>query len=345
MKRWIPFGILAAGSAAVALGAEIAQPGTRWAALAVIGGAIGCGELIELRPPLRAALPISFAYMVVLAGRASIADSAIVLVVALLATFLVRSEPASVEGRVALFVERLAEGMSAAVVYHGMAELLGPPLNRGQLLLALGAAALAPIAVAEVARMIRARSLTISAHGRMADIAMVTSATLMGISDRGVAGHGGMGLWGPAVFTIPLLAAWYSYGHLEVIRRTYEQTIRALGAAPEMGGLVRDGHSERVAAMSVAIADELGLSRNDVGHLETAALLHHLGQVCLDEPEDGRPPEAGRDSECRCDDLAKHSVACSRRRCHRRRMADPTRQGGTPVGQVGADSEGGQRIR
>jgi hypothetical protein len=93
------------------------------------------------------------------------------------------------------------------------------------------------------------------------------------------------------VFTIPLLAAWYSYEHLDEIRRTYSQTIRALGAAPELGGMVRDGHAERVAALTVAMAQELGFSRTELEHLETAALLHHLGQVCIDEPEDGRPPD------------------------------------------------------
>ena len=96
----------------------------------------------------------------------------------------------------------------------------------------------------------------------------------------------------PRCFTIPLLAAWYSYDHLESIRRTYDQTIRALGAAPELGGLVREGHAERVAGLTIAIAGERGFSRPELDQLETAALLHHLGQVCLDEPEDGRRPEA-----------------------------------------------------
>jgi hypothetical protein len=106
-----------------------------------------------------------------------------------------------------------------------------------------------------------------------------------------VEGRGGMGLWGPAVFTIPLLAAWYSYEHLASIRRTYDQTIRALGAAPELGGMVRDGHAERVADLTVAMGGALGFSHHELAQLETAALLHHLGQVCLDEPDDGRPPE------------------------------------------------------
>jgi hypothetical protein len=282
--------VLVLGGAAVAVGIEIAHPGSPWAPLAVIGGAIAAGELIELKPPLRAALPISFAFMVVLARQATVQEAVLILVVAELATFLVRSEPTSVEGRLALFGERLVEGMAAVLVYHGMAEALGQ-LSTPKLLFALAITALAPLVIAEIARMVREHSLSVSAHGRMADVALVTSATLMAISALGVEGSSGMGLWGPAVFTIPLLAAWYSYEHLEVIRRTYDQTIRALGAAPELGGMVRDGHAERVADLAVAMGASLGFSRHELSQLETAALLHHLGQVCLDEPEDGRPPE------------------------------------------------------
>ena len=73
------------------------------------------------------------------------------LAVAELATFLVRSEPTSVEGRLALFAERLLEGMAAVLVYHGMADALGEPSTRGKVLFALALAALAPIVVAEIA--------------------------------------------------------------------------------------------------------------------------------------------------------------------------------------------------
>lgn len=290
MRRWARVLVLVLGGAAVAVGIEIAHPDSPWAPLAVIGGAIAAGELIELKPPLRAALPISFAFMVVLARQASLQDAALVLVIAELATFLVRSEPSSVEGRLLLFGERLVEGLAAVLVYHGMADALGA-LSTPKLLFALAVSAATPIAVAEIARMARERTIAVSAHGRMADVALVTSATLMAISALGVEGSRGMGLWGPAVFTIPLLAAWYSYEHLEVIRRTYDQTIRALGAAPELGGLVREGHAERVADLAVAMGATLNFSRHEVTQLETAALLHHLGQVCLDEPDDGRPPE------------------------------------------------------
>jgi hypothetical protein len=283
--------VLLVGGVSVAIGIEVSHPGSAWAPLALIGGAIAAGELIELKPPLRAALPISFAFMVVLAREASVQNATMVLVIAELATFLVRSEPTAVEARLALFAERLLEGMAAVLVYHGMADALGTPLTRAKLLFALAVAAVAPIAIAEIARMVREHEFSISSHGRMADVALVTSATLMAISATGVQGHGGMGLWGPAIFTIPLLAAWYSYEHLALIRRTYDQTIRALGAAPELGGMVRDGHSERVADLTLAMGNVLGFSRHELVQLETAALLHHLGQVCLDEPDDGRPPE------------------------------------------------------
>ena len=291
MRRFVQVGFLLGAGGLVALGVQLSDPGTKWCGLALIGGAIAAGELVELRPPLRAPLPISFAFMVVLAEEASIGDAALVLLVALLASFLVRPEPLTVEGRLALFLERFAEGLTTVVVYRAVISALGAPASRGGELIALAAASVTPLVLAELARMVRERRVSISARGRSADLALITSAMLMGISDRGIHDNR-MGLWGPVIFTIPLLAAWYSYEQLNVIRRTYDQTIRALGAAPELGGIVREGHAERVAHLATATASELGFSRHELEHLETAALLHHLGQVCLDEPEDGRAPDS-----------------------------------------------------
>ncbi len=229
MRRWARVLVLVFGGAAVAVGIEIAHPGSPWAPLAVIGGAIAAGELIELKPPLRAALPISFAFMVVLAREASVQDAALVLVVAELATFLVRSEPTSVEGRLSLFLERLVEGLAAVLVYHGMADALGAP-STPKLLFAL-------VRRRAGADRDRRRSRAWCANARWRSprtAAWLTSRSSPArrswrSARRASRGTSGMGLWGPAVFTIPLLAAWYSYEHLEVIRRTYDQTIRALG--------------------------------------------------------------------------------------------------------------------
>ena len=155
-----------------------------------------------------------------------------------------------------------------------------------------------------------------------------------------------MGLWGPAVFTIPLLAAWYSYEHLDVIRRTYDQTIRALGAAPELGGMVRDGHAERVAELTVAIGGALGFSRHELDQLETAALLHHLGQVCLDEPDDGRPPEPVAVAQAGAAILrGTQLLAPAGDIIAAESLPYRERRGVAPVGDVGADPEGRERVR
>ena len=59
--------------------------------------------------------------------RASVADAALVLLVALLATFLVRSEPTTAEGRLALLVERFAEGLAAVVVFQAVDRAFDEP--------------------------------------------------------------------------------------------------------------------------------------------------------------------------------------------------------------------------
>ena len=181
----------------------------------------------------------------------------------------------------------------------------------------------------------------------MADVALVTSATLMAISATGVEGHGGMGLWGPAVFTIPLLAAWYSYEHLEVIRRTYDQTIRALGAAPELGGMVRDGHAERVAELTVAIGSQRsGSPATSSGSSRPPRCCTTSGQVCLDEPEDGRPPEPVSVAEAGATILrGTQLLAPAGDIIAAEWMPLPAERVVTTVGHVGADPEGRERVR
>jgi hypothetical protein len=109
---------------------------------------------------------------------------------------------------------------------------------------------------------------------------------LMAIGYRGVDGDGQVGIWGPLLFSTPLLAAWYAFERLDSATRSYRQTIEALAMAPELGGMVAPGHAERVAKLAAAMGEQLNLSAADVRDLEMAALLHHLGQVTLDEPED-----------------------------------------------------------
>jgi hypothetical protein len=296
MSRWVRvLGLLAAGGI-VGLGAEVAHPGTRWTALALLGGAVAAGELVELRPSSRAALPMSFAFVVVLAYRSTITEALLVMTPALIGAALLRRDADRLIPRLSILAERSVELAASILCYHSVYESFHDQRTRASVLIALSAAAVAPIVVSDLIGLALRRKATWGVAGRAADLAIVTSAVLMAVADRGVTGNG-MGLWGPAVFTIPVLGAWYSYDRLAETRRTYDQTLRALAAAPELGGMVRDGHAERVADLSVAIGAALGMTAEELAHLEAAALLHHLGEVCLDEPEDGGALDAAAVAE------------------------------------------------
>jgi hypothetical protein len=264
--------------------------------LAVLGAALVASELFELRPIGRAPLPLSFAVAVVLVPAATPEQYAIVVGVGYLVAVLIRPDPAGWWERTLLLAERIAEGYVIRAAYRLVVDATDDAGQRALVLGALAAAAIAPVVVADLVTAVRRRRLA-PARARGADLALVTSAMLMAVGYAGIDGEGRLGLWGPLLFCIPLLAAWYSFELLASTRRGFRQTVSALGTAPELGGLVRPGHVERVATMAVALGEELELSASDLEHLETAALLHHLGAVCLDEPTDGAshdPAEVAR---------------------------------------------------
>jgi putative nucleotidyltransferase with HDIG domain len=63
------------------------------------------------------------------------------------------------------------------------------------------------------------------------------------------------------------------------IDRSYLQTVGALANAIEAKDPYTKGHSERVADLSIKMADALGLSAQEKEHLNFAALLHDVGKI------------------------------------------------------------------
>lgn len=63
------------------------------------------------------------------------------------------------------------------------------------------------------------------------------------------------------------------------MERSYLQTVGALANAVETKDPYTRGHSERVANLSAAMAEVLGLSRQEKEHLRFAALLHDVGKI------------------------------------------------------------------
>ena len=96
-----------------------------------------------------------------------------------------------------------------------------------------------------------------------------------------------LGLVAIPLFLFPLFLTQFAVRRQSAIRRTYRQTIRTLSRLTELGGYTEAGHASRVAALSMSMGHELGMSERDMLDLEYAALLHDIGQVSLIEPIPG----------------------------------------------------------
>jgi len=247
------------------------------------------GEMLVLRLENGTGVPLSYAVLLVLASSFREPEIALVVVAAEVASAVLRKSSRSSGWRIRIILERIVVAASTVAVYDGVRALTHHDETVAAVLVTLGAAAVSQIPVDLAARWILRLRPTFSPRARLGWLAIASSGMLMAIGYRGVNGHGQVGIWGPLLFATPLLAAWYAFERLASATRAYRQTIEALAMAPEFGGIVPPGHSERVAAMSSAMAGLLGVSAKDTTDLEMAALLHHLGQVTIDEPEDGRP--------------------------------------------------------
>jgi putative nucleotidyltransferase with HDIG domain len=88
-----------------------------------------------------------------------------------------------------------------------------------------------------------------------------------------------VGVWGFALFIVPLIVARQTYQRSVQLREAYADTISSLVAALEAKDVYTKGHSVRVAKYSVSIAAALGISDTAIERLEYAALLHDIGKV------------------------------------------------------------------
>jgi hypothetical protein len=277
---------LAAASIAILAGAD-----RQLVDVIVLGVALVAADLAELRPANRLALPLGFALVLVLLRAASATEFVVAVTAGSAAAVVLRTDKATAATRLLVFAEFLAAGLGAGVVFQLAMDAARRADPRAAVLGSLACAAFVEILVADLVSLARDHRLA-PVRSRAAELALVSSGMLMAVGYGGIGGQGRLGLWGPVLFSIPMMAAWYSFELLGRTRRTFRQTVRALGLAPELGGLVREGHVERVADVAVALGRELGVGETELDDLETAAWLHHLGAVSLDEPVVGRQPDA-----------------------------------------------------
>ncbi|HEX2153069.1 MAG TPA: HD domain-containing phosphohydrolase [Acidimicrobiia bacterium] len=93
-----------------------------------------------------------------------------------------------------------------------------------------------------------------------------------------------LGWWALPVALLPYSFAHGAFRRFQETKTTYRQTIRALAQIPEVAGLNLTGHSDRTAALAVAMAKDLGLTPEEVEEVEFAALMHDIGHITLNDP-------------------------------------------------------------
>lgn len=108
-------------------------------------------------------------------------------------------------------------------------------------------------------------------------LSLVSAGALIGLAYR-------QGLWLVMIAAGPLLLTRFAFQRYAAAQDTYRQTIQALSIVPEVSGLVSTGHAERTATYANALASALGLSSEAIGRVVTAARLHHIGSISVDDP-------------------------------------------------------------
>jgi hypothetical protein len=88
------------------------------------------------------------------------------------------------------------------------------------------------------------------------------------------------------VAVIPLVLTRFAFERYAAAQMAYQQTIKALSIVPEVAGVTPLGHGERSALYTVAICRALGLADDSIDRAATAARLHHIGYVTVDDPQE-----------------------------------------------------------
>jgi HD-GYP domain-containing protein (c-di-GMP phosphodiesterase class II) len=73
-----------------------------------------------------------------------------------------------------------------------------------------------------------------------------------------------------------------TYEHLhhgEILRKSLEESIQAIADTVEMRDPYTAGHQRRVAKLAVAIANDLGLPKDEIHGIQLAAGIHDLGKI------------------------------------------------------------------
>jgi putative nucleotidyltransferase with HDIG domain len=93
--------------------------------------------------------------------------------------------------------------------------------------------------------------------------------------------YSNVGEWTIALFIIPLFLARYSFQLYLDMRETNIETVTALTSAIDASDAYTHGHSSRVSAYALRVAERMNWSSKDMETLQYAALLHDVGKIAV----------------------------------------------------------------
>jgi hypothetical protein len=174
-----------------------------------------------------------------------------------------------------------------ASVFAAVSRLSAGPLSGNRLLAAIGICSL-PFLLGDAAGHVASASAWYRVRLRQVGKEVWASLPqhLVFVSTAGLVGlaFADLGAIAFVIVLLPLAATRIGFARFAAARRTYAQTVRALGKLTESAGYVPEGHHARVAELCVAIGVELGMWGEPLRMLELTALLHDVGTVAVPEP-------------------------------------------------------------
>ncbi len=273
---------LAVAAALVALGR---LEGVSGLVVAAAGMLLAASLLVVVQAPI-GTVPLGYALVIAIAALADIGTFFSVLALALLVTLpvlLVRYGPDDATRRMTRWLVAACACGGAAAGMRALAHGTSPDV----LLLQVSVAGAVFLSVDLLGRAVLPTPTAPPMHVRLAWPVHVSILCAAGLLT--VAYHHDK--WMAVVALVPLVMTRFAFDRYAAAQEAYRQTIRALSIVPEVAGVTPLGHGERSAVYAVALARQLGFSTEAIERVATAARLHHIGYVTLDDPEDATTHE------------------------------------------------------
>ncbi len=247
--------------------------------LAGVGLLLAAGLLLVVQSPV-GSIPLGYALLIALAELLAVSRFFPVLGLGLLATVPVLASRYG-QGDAGRRVMRWAiAGVACGVAAAGMRQLVPGP-SAGRTLLHVTVAGTVFLAMDLLTRRLwpspTAPRMRLS-EAWPVNLSLLCAAGLIAVGYK-------QEPWMALVALFPLLLTRFAFDRYAAAQQAYRQTIKALSIVPEVAGVTPLGHGERSAVYAVALARRLGMTSEAVDRIATAARLHHIGYVTLDDPQ------------------------------------------------------------